>query len=126
MSIHDEVVASRRCRKCKARKGESCVYLTPAPSRRRIWVGGQSRWEYPEPAYRVGDPMKGTHIERREDYNRDWFKRKRAAELAAAKASQPAWLWALRQFDARETEAMRTWLRSNWTLFRLRKETGPQ
>jgi len=118
----DEVIAGYRCPKCGAKKNQPCVYLTPAPTRRRIWVSGQSRWEYPPPAYQVGDPMKGTHMERRDKYNAEWHRKKRAAELEVAKASQPPWLYAIREFDARENEQMRDWLRCNAKrLFRLRK-----
>ena len=71
---------------------------------------------------RAGTPMKGTHIERRQRFWDDYHKRKNAELLAIAKASQPGWLYAIKEFDARENEAMKQWLRVNAVrLFRLRK-----
>ena len=117
MSEHEEVVAGYRCRKCGARKGEPCIYLTPENYRpNRGSVSGALTLE------RAGKPMKGTHIERRQRYWKDWHARRAAAELAAMQAATPPWLLPLREFDRRENEAMRAWLRLNAVrLFRLRR-----
>jgi hypothetical protein len=112
----EEIIAHHSCKKCYAKIGEPCIYLDPEnyqPS--RFTRSGRAILD------KVGKDMVRVHLERSQAYEAAQRVLRRKRELEHAKATQPPWLMALRQFDLDEREAMRQWLRANYRMFGLRR-----
>lgn len=95
-----------KCPKCQSEAGVMCVYMPVA-----VYPGSRSSAER---ASREGTPTKRVHAERQNVLTQRRLKRLDAARIAPLQT--PAAVQAIRDFDMREHEAMRAWLRENGRL----------
>lgn len=117
MGITREEAATVKCPKCGALPGKPCVYVT-----RRIDSSKSRGWpDVPYVDHFEGDPIPSgkTHYERNSEAFRKSLKdlpRKLDAYEASRKRKAEAWA-AMREFDRREYEQLRDWLRDwGWLL----------
>jgi len=107
-----------KCPKCKARIGESCVYLQTSQKWHTVWETGlDGRTKRPRTVqtilHREGDPTTRSHNERTVLRYR---KEKPAALVVKSMTPAVAAYW---EADRLEYRQMREWLRANsWILWR--------
>lgn len=89
------------CPKCKARVGETCTYLQD----KQRWQGNTQIV-----LHRVGDPCVRSHNERLT------YRQRLRNRPAAIPPMHPA-MRAYMEYDRREYQAMRDWLRANVDIF---------
>lgn len=110
------VIALVGCPKCGVRKGQRCVYIADRFEKPEY---DRTTWRRLPLVLRnaKGTPTKRVHAERRERVWNESRRLRAAQDLADAKAAAPAALIALRDFDRREWEATRDWLRAHAQIF---------
>lgn len=124
MSDWDDARENVGCTDCFAEPGEPCVYLGPRNPPPVGYPRSRLSFSMRRQLEQEGKPMKQGHYSRQ----LAWYRiknRRLAGERDRARREaippQPPWLRPLREFDAREVEQMRQWLRENHALFRLRR-----
>ena len=111
----EEEAISVSCPKCGAKRGEPCTYI-PLVEDGRYVTSNKIRARMAI----VGTPTKRPHNDRMNRLTDVQRARRRRQRLQTGIASTPAALFALRDFDRREHERLKAWLKENWSIFRLR------